>query len=384
MRCLKTLLCSLFLTVSFVCFSQDSLQKDGLIRRYINSLLYEPEDPAQPQFLIYPTFAFSPETNWEFGLSALYVYYAKRDTANRLSEISGFTFYTLENQYGIFLDHALYSDNDDYFFLGRLRYQSFPLLFYGIGPNTPSEHIARVDGNFILLKERFLRKVYHSFYIGAELDYQHLGNVDFNHSDPENPGDIPPGGNGSSNFGMGVGIVYDNRHNVLNVRDGLFSELAFLRYDDAWGSDFSFTSLVSDTRIFKPVNKRNVIAAQLFGQFTVSGQAPFNQLALMGGESIMRGYYLGRYRDNNLVAAQLEYRFLPLPLGFTDRVGASLFTSVGQVFGQESNFNFSKFLPTGGAGLKFLLFPKKDIYTRFDVAFTREGTGFYIFIGEAF
>jgi hypothetical protein len=31
-----------------------------------------------------------------------------------------------------------------------------------------------------------------------------------------------------------------------------------------------------------------------------------------------------------------------------------------------------------------LMFPKKDIFSRFDVAFTREGSGIYIFIGEAF
>jgi hypothetical protein len=38
----------------------------------------------------------------------------------------------------------------------------------------------------------------------------------------------------------------------------------------------------------------------------------------------------------------------------------------------------------GGLGVRFLLFPGKDIYTRFDVAFTNEGVGYYLFIGEAF
>ena len=41
-------------------------------------------------------------------------------------------------------------------------------------------------------------------------------------------------------------------------------------------------------------------------------------------------------------------------------------------------------LPAGGAGIRYLLFPEKDIYTRVDVAFTQEGNGIYIFIGEAF
>jgi hypothetical protein len=34
--------------------------------------------------------------------------------------------------------------------------------------------------------------------------------------------------------------------------------------------------------------------------------------------------------------------------------------------------------------LRYLIFPEKDIFTRIDVALTREGPGFYFFIGEAF
>ncbi len=378
---LKFLL-ALALSLFFCTITAQETPEKNLIGRYIDYLFNDSNAVSEPKLLVYPTLGFAPETSWEIGLSSLYVYYAKQDTANRLSEINGFTFYTFENQYGFWLDHALYSDRDKWFFLGRVRYQSFPLLYYGQGSDAPSDYLARVDGNFLLIKERVLRELWHSFYLGLEIDFQHLFQVEFNQADPENPVEIPLGGNGSTNLGVGLGLVYDNRHNVLNVRKGLFSELAFLKYDKAWGSDFDFTSVISDNRIFRPVNKRDVIAAQLFGQFTTSGQAPFNQLALMGGESLMRGYYLGRFRDDNLIAGQVEYRFLPF--SFLKRWGATAFLSAGQVFSENDRFDFSRFLPAGGAGIRFLLFPDKDIYVRFDVAFTREGTGFYFFIGEAF
>ena len=105
-------------------------------------------------------------------------------------------------------------------------------------------------------------------------------------------------------------------------------------------------------------------------------------LALMGGESLMRGYYLGRYRDKHLVASQVEYRILPF--SFSKRVGASVFMAMGQVFGDNHSFEWNQFLPAGGAGLRFLIFPEKDIYTRLDWAVTAEGSGIYFFIGEAF
>ncbi len=328
--------------------------------------------------------AFAPETSWEFGLSTLYVYYANRDTTNRLSEISGFSFFTLENQYGFWFDHALYSDKNKWFFLGRNRYQSFPLLYYGIGPDAQSEYISRVDANFLLLKERVLRQIEGSLYGGLELDLESLHRVNIVPAEGEvlDSAQLPLGYEGSTNFGIGLGLIYDDRHNVLNVRHGNFAELAFLRYDETWGSDFNFTSIILDTRLYRPVNKRDVFATQLFGQFTTSGEAPFNQLALMGGESLMRGYYLGRYRDNNLIAAQVEYRMLPFP--FAKRWGAAAFLSSGTVFPNFDQLALNEFVVAGGAGIRFLLFPQKDIYTRLDVAFTGEGVGFYFFIGESF
>ena len=85
------------------------------------------------------------ETKWEFGVSAIYVYYANQDIKNRLSEITAFSFVTLEKQYGLWMDHALYSDKSLWFFLGRVRLQQFPLLYFGNGPDTDGEEIAQID-----------------------------------------------------------------------------------------------------------------------------------------------------------------------------------------------------------------------------------------------
>ncbi|TXK47935.1 BamA/TamA family outer membrane protein [Pontibacter qinzhouensis] len=372
----------LLLVLNFCLLGNTEAQKRNIVSRYFDKLVNDTSDVSQPQFLVYPTLAYSPETSWEIGLSSLYVYYAKNDTSNRLSEINGFTFFTLENQYGIWFDHALYSDQSKWFSLGRIRFQSFPLHYHGIGPDTPADYVALVDANQLQVKERVLRRARPNLYMGIELDFQRLSSVRFNSTSDE-PVAEPLGSKGSSNLGFGLGIIYDNRHNILNVREGLFSELAFLRYNRLWSSDYTFTAINSDTRIYKSISKNNVLAAQLLGQFNF-GNVPFNQLALLGGESIMRGYYLGRFRDKNQLAAQVEYRFLPLPLSFSKRIGAAVFASTGTVFPDLAHLNAQHLKLAGGGGLRYLLFPKKDIFTRLDVAFTKEGTGFYIFIGESF
>ena len=96
----------------------------------------------------------------------------------------------------------------------------------------------------------------------------------------------------------------------------------------------------------------------------------------------MRGYYLGRYRDNALVATQAEYRFLPFP--FSKRFGGAIFGGVATVGSSLKSLKADQLRASGGLGARFLLFPGKDIFVRFDYAFTREGSGYYLFIGEAF
>ena len=50
----------------------------------------------------------------------------------------------------------------------------------------------------------------------------------------------------------------------------------------------------------------------------------------------------------------------------------------------ESGFKFKNILPSGGAGLRFLLFQEKDIYLRLDYGITGHGNNYYITLGEAF
>ncbi len=346
---------------------------------FLKNLISDNKNPEQPKFLLYPTLAFSPETSWEIGFSALELYYAKKDTNNRLSEIQSFNFFTLNKQFGSWIEHFLYSDKDRWFFLGKIRLQRFPLKYYGIGPTAGKENEQLVNANYIAVRERVLHKISNNFFGGIEFDFQKIFNVEFEKSKLNIPN--PIGFDGSKNFGIGIGLVYDSRHNAMNVRNGLFAELAYLNYSPKLGSDFSFSTISTDVRFFKTVIKNQVLAAQFFGQF-VNGIAPFNQLALLGGESLMRGYYYGRYRDNNLMAAQIEYRFLPFP--FSKRFGAAAFISSGTVFPKFKSIQFNNILPSAGFGLRYLVFPKKDIFLRFDVGFTKEGPAFYIFNGEAF
>lgn len=374
-KLLITLILALAATVSI------AQRKKSLPARLLHNLFNDTASSAEKSFRVYPTLGYSPETGVELGASALWLFRAKGDTLNRLSEVQAFSFFTFNAQYGLWIDNAIYGDKDKWFFLGRTRIQRFPLLYYGIGNDAPKENPAVVDANYILLRQRVLRKISNNLFLGPEIDFQNLFSVEFNQPGEGNPHTLPVGSEGTTNLGVGGALVYDNRHNVLNVRKGFFGELSFLKYGSSLASDHDFNSINVDVRSFHPYKKNNVIAWQLYGNF-LSGDVPFNQLALMGGEMMMRGFYQGRYRDKNLLSAQVEYRMLPF--SFSKRWGATVFAGTAAVAPQLKAFQLNQTQWSAGAGLRYLLFRKKDIFLRLDVGMTKEGPAFYFFTGEAF
>lgn len=371
-----------FTLLALLSCSPLTAQKDSSswFNRTLNRFTHDDLPPDRPRFLAYPTLGFSPETSLEVGVAGSLLFHAKNDyLKNRLSEITAFGFFTLRSQYGLLLDNAVYTDQDHWLLLGKLRFQHFPLLYYGIGPDAPEEDPVVVDGNYILLRQRVLRQIRGNWFAGLQADVQYLGRADFGGDQPSHP--LPEGAEGSSSVAFGPSLVYDSRPNMLNTREGWFAELSWLHYSHVWGSDYAFDVFGAELRRYHQMRAGQVFAWQLVAN-AVQGNAPFNMLSLMGSEMMMRGYYTGRYRDRQYYAAQAEYRWLPFP--FSKRFGAATFFSAGAVTPSMQALRTQQVRLAGGAGIRYLIFPKKDIFLRFDVGFTREGASFYIFTGEAF
>ena len=349
----------------------------GFIRRQLEQLIGTKESAHESGFLIFPTLAYAPETRWDFGINTLYVYFANDRIENRLSELNLYTFYTQEDQYGVWADHTLYSDFNEWFFYGKSRFQYFPMNYYGIGLKTSPNVKAIIDSHLLSIRERILKRLKGSLYWGLELDFRSTQNLVYRSKTGETNPQLPFGIEGGTQIGLGLGLVYDNCHNAMNVRDGVLTEIGFLHYSDIL-SAYPMNTLVFDSRFFHSTTDTQVLAFQFQGELSF-GDIPFNQLPVLGGANMMRGYYVGRYRDKRAWATQIEYRFLPFVKG--SRWGGALFGALGTV---SPNWEIDRVLWAIGLGPRFLLFPQKDIFTRFDFALTEEGTGIYVYIGEAF
>ena len=126
------------------------------------------------------------------------------------------------------------------------------------------------------------------------------------------------------------------------------------------------------------INRFGLNLRYTFNNFIV-GEAPFQIMSFLGGMNFMRGYYMGRFRDNNAIILQGEYR-----ADIWWRFGAVAFASVGEVAHKIDHFKLSDFKVTYGLGIRFAIDPKERLNFRLDFAWAEDSTGFYFTVVEAF
>jgi outer membrane protein assembly factor BamA len=145
------------------------------------------------------------------------------------------------------------------------------------------------------------------------------------------------------------------------------------------GNPYLYSSYNLDMRKYFNPWLRHVIALQATTSYR-TGDVPFYELAMMGGEDQMRGYYKGALRDKVLVDGQLEYR-MPVWKMF----GVTTWVGTGRVADSYSDLSFDGFWLSYGAGLRVRVDTKHNTNLRLDWGFGPNGVnGFYINFAEAF
>ncbi|MFC1713960.1 BamA/TamA family outer membrane protein [Candidatus Poribacteria bacterium] len=126
-----------------------------------------------------------------------------------------------------------------------------------------------------------------------------------------------------------VGLRYDLRNtpgNPSNISEALLAAGVFQDFSDG---DFSFWRASADVTYCLHLFYERVLALRLAAEIRepFSGhEIPFYYLSEIGTQSTVRGYTRGRFRDQEMVLASVEYRY---PV--REQMDAVLFADVGQV-----------------------------------------------------
>ena len=355
------------------------------------------EDTTQTKsgkFLAIPLVKYSPETRLAFGAVAVY-YFRPKGAApkTRLSSLRIPITYTINQQYKFKLSHEIVLDNNRHIFLGEAAWSRFPLSFYGIGPTAAAADQELYTTQTLLFQWQYLVRMGRGVFVGLSYEgiRSNIEQVQENHGVLRVDGFIP-GNTGSFVSGIGAAFRFDKRANVLNPVRGPLIEGRIQTYQNWLGSEYYFTRLAFDFRHYAKLFGRHVLGAQVYAQ-QIWGDPPFEQMALMGGDEIMRGHMEGRYRDKALLAGQLEYR---IPIGRRgwfageeklkawQRFGLVGFVGIGNVSSSLKNVSVNHLKHSTGLGLRYMVSQKEQVNVRFDVAFGTQNPGFYLGISEAF
>lgn len=149
------------------------------------------------------------------------------------------------------------------------------------------------------------------------------------------------------NAHVGIFAQYDTRDVLTAPSKGLFAKVEARIFPRFLGnSRETFGKVNVQVDAYVKLWKGMVLAYDLYTEFTV-GRPSWHLYAKLGGTERMRGYYEGRYRDNNLVTTQVELR-----QKIYRRHGLAAWFGLGNIWGQD-NFQWRNTLHSFGVGYRF-------------------------------
>lgn len=338
----------------------------------------EISDPTKNRVIASPLFYYTPETNLAIGVVGSFLF---RDPNARSSTppsvVSPIFIYTLNKQFRAQVTGDIYLNREGFILRSEAKMEKYPDKFFGIGNDTMDENRESFTSKSFSMSFSLLKKLGRSLKVGLQYSFSHS---DVGGWETSRQLAVKPilGSRGGLIAGPSFLLDLDTRDNVFYPSRGEFFEMSYSFLDRSVGSDFDFSLLRLNLRKYLPLFSSHVLAFQSLIQLE-SGEVPFYCLSQLGGQNILRGYYQGRFRDKNLAVLQAEYR---LPILW--KLGGVAFANVGQVADRLGHFAFGSLRYTLGAGLRYLFDKKEKIQIRADIGFSRDSTGFYFSIFEAF
>ena len=257
----------------------------------------------------------------------------------------------------------------------RLYVYTFPSYLWGFNyPQSDNDdNKSKYSRTKFEVMTRFLIPINRHSYLGPIARYQYVHAYKLKDQAPQLLAGQPMT---VSDVELGMSYTFDSRDFMLNASKGWFVQLDLTANPAFLGNSNTYWSAELQLATYRKAWKGAIIAGELHTRQS-AGDVPWPMLADVGSSNRMRGYYEGRYRDKNVIDAQLELR-----QHIWHRNGIVLWVGAAEVFPRYKDLRFSQILPNAGLGYRWQF--KKGVNVRLDYGFSRNGTGFIFNINEAF
>jgi outer membrane protein assembly factor BamA len=335
-----------------------------------------PAKPAGLDFVVAPIPVSNPSVGTGLALAGMLLYQTDPKSPASFSALGGG--YTSNGSWLAAAAQKLNFDADLYRLTAAVGAGQVNYNYFGVGAASSQYSIPleeKVYGGMVDLRRRFFFKPLH---IGLRYSYgdvkTSLGAI---------PGASAPALDQAQLdlkiAGLGVVASWDTRDRQFAPASGMDLEFKSNFNDPAFGSTLGFQTYSFSWNAYWSLPEPNVLAARVYA-CKVSDSTPFFLTCAYGSGTDLRGYEAGRYRNDDMIAAQAEYR-----IHLFSRFGAVVFAGTGSVAGSFGDLFSAQELPSAGVGLRYLAVPSQGVNISVDYAWGRDGSsGLYVYIGDSF
>jgi outer membrane protein assembly factor BamA len=420
-----SLIVLLSFTISVILSGQDTLKigndhiTDKDLGDVIRTALKKPpknKPDNAGSLLLLPIVGYNPATGFMLGVGGQYAYKVPGSTL--YSAWMGSLQLTTKSQLLILLKNNIYTRNNRFFLSGDWRYLIYSQDTYGLGTNSPEggiidyqynlmglqtseDSLAQpMKFNFVRLYQSVSYKLTKGFYagIGYNLD-SYFKIVDeklrLNTDDTlitSHYGFNTYYGYPTDKYyssALSVNILYDTRDNMINAYKGIYAMVSWRGGLKVLGNKYNTSLIQFEWRSFHSLsssNPRHLIAFWLMGNFSGNGEFPYMILPATAYDQrsrSARGYTQGRFRGNNLVYGEAEYRFpISKPGGI---LGGVLFINATTADNPLQDLKlFDAIKPGYGFGLRIMADKRSRTNLSVDYGMGSRSSGFYLAASETF
>lgn len=294
---------------------------------------------------------------------------------------------TTARQLLLFTNHNIWTAGNKFVFLGDHRFFIYPQATFGLGGNSRRNNSNVINYRLVRVSQYVYRAVGKNWFAGSGYVLNHHFGIREECNSDGSVSDFARYGGGSrtTSSGLAAALMYDTRRNQNNpVAGGHFLNVQFLQNFTLLGSDRPWRSLTVDARKYVGVGRQSQIAFWCLGWFTFNSAVPYLELPSTGWDATSnmgRGYVQSRFRGQNLLYAEAEYRYAITRSGL---LGGVFFVNAQSVTDWPSN-QFTRVHPAMGLGLRIKLNKKSNTNLSIDYGFGLDGSrGLFINLAELF
>jgi len=399
-----------------VILSQDTLQKKYYfeqqdIKDWMIQKGWIKKKPEKNTFiLIIPVIASNPTAGFIFG-AGLTSAFKTRPTDEHFSSINANATYSTKGLLNLNMKGSAFAMHERMVVNIDWRYQVNSEKTYGLGTNKYSSGYFDLNGYDVNsdslgqpLKFYQVRlhttasyKLFENFFAGIGFQYDYRYNIDdptatkdtsiaFHYVYSVRHGFDPKH---YTTSGIGLNLLYDSRDNQVNAYSGYYANVNYLLNSTIFGSTKNSSLLLVEYRSFHALDgpkERNILGFWLYGNFLTSGDAPYLALPALGYDQRQRtgrGYGFGRFRGEDLLYGETEYRFPISP--HTGILGGVLFANVTTATDRERDVQLMDYMRLGwGGGLRIMVDKKTRTRVQIDAGIANKAVGIYFGAQETF